>query len=168
MRFIAENRAGISLMLIGAALGFLTAILASHPIILGALAIICFVSGMGLLLWPYLRRETDSQTALRLRNQLQKLLDDIGEEPRIKYQIPDVEWKRRLELWRKYNLRLVHTFRRIHLPQIQDFIHRLGEKGITDDPLNVMVDRDPRDYAAIKEIVDRLGILASRLNERAN
>jgi hypothetical protein len=162
MDFVAENRLGISLTLIGAGLGFLASILASHPVILSLLAGICFLSGLSLLLYPYLQRESDAQIALRLRNRVQRLLDDIGEEPKMKYQVPDKEWKARLEIWRKHNLQLVHTFRRRHLPKIQDFIHRLGEKGITDDPLNIMIDNDPKDYAAIKEIVDRLGILGSR------
>ncbi len=166
MEFIAENRLAISLMLIGAGLGFLAAILAFHPIILGVLATLCFLSGLLLLLYPYLRTESDAQVALRVRNQVQRLLDDIGEEPKMKYRVAEKEWNAQLEVWRKHKLQLVHTFRRRHLPKIQDFIHRLGEKGTTDNPLNIMIDNDPKDYAAIKEIVDRLGILGSRWKDK--
>jgi len=166
MEFFIENRLGIGLMFIGAGLGFVTAILASHPIILGIMAGACFLSGFVLCLWPYLRKESDSQLALRLRDQVQKLLDDIGEEPKIKYQIPEREWNTRLKDWGEHKLKLVHRFRRRLLPKIQDFIHRLGERGFTDDPLNIMIDHDPQDYAAIKEIADRLSVLGSRLRKK--
>ncbi len=166
MDILYENRFGIGLMLIGAAFGFVTAILASHPTILWILAAVCFFSGAYLCLWQYLQTRSDSQIAFRLRDRVQRLLDKIGEEPKIKYQIPEKEWNERLQAWRTHKLKLVHTFRRRHLPQIQDFIHRLGEKGITDQPLNIMIDHDPQDYAAIKEIVDRLSTLGSRLRNK--
>jgi hypothetical protein len=158
----SNQRWGVGLMLIAAALGFLSQILASQKTLLLVLCVAFFVSGVLVLIWPYLRKESDLKVALRLRNQLQKLLDDIGEEPKIKYG-SEKEFSAQLEKWRKHKLQLVHRFRRRHLPQIQDFIHRLGEKGITDAPLNIMIDKDPKDYAAIKEITDRLSVIASRM-----
>jgi hypothetical protein len=166
MEFLIENRVAIALMLIAAALSFLATILASHQLILSILAAVCFLGGLFLFLWPHLRKESESQIAFRLRDDTQKLLDEIGEEPKIKYQIPEAEWNTRLETWKTHKLKLVHTFRRRHLPKIQDFIHRLGEKGITNNPLNIMIDNDPQSYAAIKEIADRLGIVGSRLKSK--
>ena len=149
-------------MFIAAALGFLSQILASQKTLLVVLCLAFFVSGVLVLSWPYLRKESNIQVILRLRNQLQKLLDNVGEEPKINYG-SEKEFNAQLDKWRKHKLQLVHRFRRRHLPQIQDFIHRLGEHGITDNPLNLMIDKDPKDYAAIKEIADRLSVMASRM-----
>jgi len=159
---LSNQREGISLMFIGAALGFLTQILASHQTLLWVLCIGFLVSGVIVLIWPYLRNETDLTIILRLRDQVQRLLDEIGEEPKLEYRSTDMEWQLQMENWKKHKLQLVHKFRRRLLPKIQDLIHRLGEQGRTDDPLNLMIDNDPQDYAAIKELADRLSLMASR------
>lgn len=141
--------------------------LAPYRLPLLILCILFFVAGIIIIIWPYIKKETDLQIALRLRNQLQTLLDEIGEEPKIKYVgISEKAWNEQLEKWRKHKLQLVHKFRRRHLPKIQDFIHRLGERGITDNPLNIMIDHDPQSYADIKEITDRLSIMIGRMSKK--
>lgn len=161
--FVEENKIGLALMFIGAAISIVGGAFGkTAAAIAGG---ICFAIGVGILCWkPRGARQANSRVARKLRNQLQTLLDEIGEEPKIIYSVPDKVWNERLEKWKQHKLQLVHKFRRRHLPKIQDFIHRLGEQGMTDEPLNLMIDNDPQSYEAIKEIADRLTILASRLS----
>lgn len=161
--FVEENKIGLALMFIGAAVGIIGGAFGkTTAIIVGS---ICFVVGIGILFWkPREPQQANSRIARKLRDQLQALLDDIGEEPKIRYSVPNDTWNQQLEKWKKHKLQLVHKFRRRHLPKIQDFIHRLGEQGTTDEPLNLMIDKDPQSYEAIKEITDRLTILASRMS----
>ena len=110
--------------------------------------------------------QTDYDLTASLRDELQRFIDELGEEPRPNYKGGHAEFDNRLELVGRFERRLRYGFQLRFAPRIQTLGYKLAEKSINEGLLQIAA-QQPKNLAALNTIRDQLSDLASALRPKS-
>jgi hypothetical protein len=110
--------------------------------------------------------QTDYDLTVSLRDELQRFIDELGEEPKPDYKLGHAEFNNKLELVGRFERRLRYGFQLRIAPRIQTLGYRLAEKSIDDGLLEIAA-QQPKHLATLYTIRDRLSDLTSALKPKS-
>ena len=115
---------------------------------------------------PQPNPQTDYDLAVSLRDELQRFIDELGEEPKPNYKDGHAEFDNRLELIGQFERRLRYGFQLRFTSRIQTLGYKLAEKSI-DERLLQIAAAQPKNLATLYTIRDRISDLTSALKTKS-
>jgi hypothetical protein len=88
-------------------------------------------------------------------------LDELGEEPTVKYRVGDDEWKRQSALINERSDKMHYGFERRFSERTRTIINELGEQGHLPGFLCQAFDQPAKDDKAIKQMIEYLDVAAT-------
>ena len=110
--------------------------------------------------------QTDYELTVSLRNEVQRFLDELGEQPEADFKLPHDAFNQRLYDLGAFERKLSHGFQLRFATRLENLVHRLGERNIEDTDLTASLRQPPKNLPMLNKIRDALSTLASELKPK--
>jgi hypothetical protein len=104
--------------------------------------------------------QTDYELTLTLRNEVQRFMDDLSQQPVPDFNLPQDAFNRQLYEMGAFERKLTHGFQLRFRSRLEYLVHRLGEKNIEDLDLNSCLEHPPKNLPMLNKIRDALSTIA--------
>ena len=110
--------------------------------------------------------QTDYDIAISLRDDVQRFLDELSQQPEPDFRLPHDAFNQRLNELGAFERKLSHGFQLRFTARLETLVHRLGEKSIEDADLTASLRQPPRNLPMLNKIREALSALASELKSK--